>query len=78
MSDQRNKSILLTVRQLAKTLQQLTFVQRQLRTVKAQAWLVAKGSFLNQALFKASDDFRVHAPVMIFGYLLHAITHAIG
>ncbi len=77
MSNQRNKSVLLTMRKLTKALQQLAFVQGQLRTIEAQAWFITKSTFLNQALFETSDDFRVHAAVMILGYLLHAITHAV-
>lgn len=32
---------------------------------------------LGQTLLKTSNNLRVHAAVMIFGYFLHAITHAV-
>ncbi len=77
MGDQGNKSILLAVRKLPETLQQFPFMQGQLRAIKAQAWLIAQRTFLNQALFEASNDLGVHAAMMIFGYLLHTIPHAV-
>jgi len=77
MGNQRNQSILLAVGELPKTLQQFAFVQGQLRAVKAHAWLVAKCTFLNQALFESSDDFGVHAAVVIFRHFSYAFTHAV-
>ena len=77
MSDQGKQSVLLAVGQLPKTLQQLAFVQGQLRAVKAHAWLLAKGTFLNQALFESSDDFGVHAAVVVFRHFSYVFTHAV-
>jgi hypothetical protein len=75
MSDQRNQCILLAVGQLTEALQKLTFMQRKLRAVQTQAWLVAQSAFLKQALLDARDDFRVHAAVMLFGDVSNTFAH---
>ena|SRR5471030_1304827 len=77
VSDQGYKGVLLAVGELPKTLQQFAFMQGQLRAIKAQAWLVAKGTFLNQALFESSNNLGVHAAVVVLRNLIDTITHAI-
>jgi hypothetical protein len=77
VSNQRNKCVLLAMRELTEPLQQFALVHGQFRAVETQAWLVAQRALLNQALLKASNDLGVHAAVMIFGNLIHAVTHAI-
>ncbi|MNG16822.1 hypothetical protein D3C84_1007630 [compost metagenome] len=63
---------------LTEALQQLTFVQRQLRAVQAHTQLVTQGSFLDQALLQAGDDFRVHAAMVVARYFGNALTHSVG
>lgn len=77
MGNQRNKSILLTVGELAEALQQFAFVQRKLWAVQAHAQFFTERAFLNKALFKARDDFGVHAAMMIASHLGNAFTHSV-
>ncbi len=76
MGNQRNQSILLAVCQLAEALQQLTLMERQFRTVQAQARFVTQGAFLDQALLETRNDLGIHTAVMEFGDFRDALAHA--
>ncbi len=76
MGDQGDQSVLLAPGELTKALQQLTFVQGQFRTVEAQCHAFFQRAFLQHALFKPSDDFGIHAAMMIAGNVCDALAHA--
>jgi len=77
MGDQGHQCILLSVRQLTETLQELTLMQGQFRAVHLHAQLFTQGTFLDQALFQACDDLRVHAAVMVTSHLSNLLTHPV-
>lgn len=76
MGNERNQSILLTMCELAEALQQFALVEGKLRAVQAQAWLVAQCAFLNEALFEAGNNFRIHAAMVLFGDIRNTFAHA--
>ncbi len=78
MGNQRYQRILLAMGKLAETLQQFALVQGQFRAVQTHAQFFTQCTFLNKALFQASDDFRVHAAVVVARYLGNALTHSVG
>lgn len=77
MGNQRNKSVLLAMGKLAEALQQLSFMQRQLRAVQSHAQLFTQCAFLNKTLLQARNDFGVHAAMVIAGHLGNAFTHSV-
>ncbi|ROO39056.1 hypothetical protein BIV09_13215 [Pseudomonas sp. 7SR1] len=78
MGNQRNESVLLAMRELSEALKQLAFMQGQLWAVQAHAQFFTQCAFLDKALLKARDDFRVHAAMMIASHLGNAFTHSVG
>ena len=76
MCNQGNQRVLLAMSQLTEALQQLTFVERQLRAVQTQTWLITQRAFLNQTLLNTRNDFRVHAAVVLFGDVRNTLAHA--
>lgn len=77
MGYQRNKGVLLAMGELSEALKQLTLMQRQLWAVQAHTQLFTQRAFLNKALLKARDDFRVHAAVMIASHFGNAFPHSV-
>ena len=76
--DERNQCILLAMGQLAEALEQFALMQRKLGAVQAHAQLFTQSAFLNEALLKAGNDFRVHAAVVITSYFCNALAHSVG
>ena len=68
---------MLAVGQLAEALQQLTFMQGKLGAVQAHAQLVTQYAFLDKALLEASNDFRVHAAMMVASHFGDALAHSV-
>lgn len=75
MCNQRNQCVLLAMGQLTEALQKFTLVERKLRAVQTQTWLIAQSAFLKQALLNARDDFRIHAAVVLLGDVRDTLTH---
>ncbi len=57
LSDQCNERVLLAVSELAKALQKLSLVKRQLWAVEPHAQIFIQCAFLQQALLQSGDDF---------------------
>lgn len=77
MSDQGNQCVLLSAGKLAETLQQLSLMQGQLRAIQTQAQLIVQYAFLEKCLLQASDDFRVHAAMMVARDFRNTFAHAV-
>lgn len=77
LCDQSDQSVLLAMGKLTKTLEQFTFMKRQLRAVQTHAQIVVERAFLEKALFQAGDNFRVHAAMMIARNLGDTLPHSV-
>lgn len=77
MGNQGDQSILLAPAELAEALQKLAFSQAQIAAVERTGAFSIQCAFLYETLLETRDDFGVHAPVMVSGYLGNALTHAV-